>query len=167
MLLEIGYKGRFANGEMVVKYVSIRISGVGFYVVIKITFSKFLNWKTCRMPIIQCLILKCLPQNFMCNWVQLQCTKISLSVWGEKRRKHSFGNCFSLGDGEIGDSIFHAFLLTRQFSIENRITLISPKELFFKTVVGLPWGTTAKEDLVWWRSRQAGPTALGTFPAFA
>lgn len=41
MLLEIGYKGRFANGEMV-KYVSIRIQGgVGFYVVIiKITFSK-------------------------------------------------------------------------------------------------------------------------------
>lgn len=34
MLLEIGYKGRFANGEMV-KYVSLRISGVGFYVVIK------------------------------------------------------------------------------------------------------------------------------------
>ena len=34
MLLEIGYRGRSANGEMV-KYVSIKISGVGFYVVIK------------------------------------------------------------------------------------------------------------------------------------
>ena len=84
------------------------------------------------MLVIQCLILKMLATKL---YVQLSPVAVyknkSICMRGKKKEAFIWQQCFSLGDGEIGDFIFHAFLSKRQFSIENRTAFLIPQKNCF------------------------------------